>query len=61
MKWIEDRWENLVAAPHARWEEAEVSVALDDDGRILGARVDHVSDAGAYAGGPGVVGPRGRR
>ena len=59
VKWIEDRWENLVAAPHARWEEAEVSVALDDDGLILGARVDHVSDAGAYAGGPGVVGPAG--
>ncbi len=59
MKWIEDRWENLVAAPHARWEEAEVSIALDDDGHILGARVDHVSDAGAYAGGPGVVGPAG--
>jgi aerobic carbon-monoxide dehydrogenase large subunit len=59
VKWIEDRWENLVAAPHARWEEAEVSVALDDEGHILAARVDHVSDAGAYAGGPGVVGPSG--
>ena len=56
VKWIEDRWENLVSAPHARWEEAEASFALDDDGHILGARVDHVSDAGAYAGGPGVVG-----
>jgi carbon-monoxide dehydrogenase large subunit len=56
VKWIEDRWENLVAAPHARWEEAEAVLALDGEGRIVAARADHVADAGAYAGGPGAAG-----
>src|SRR5262249_40983034 len=51
LKWIEDRWENLVAAPHARSEEAEVSMALDADGHVLALRIDHVDDVGAYGGG----------
>jgi carbon-monoxide dehydrogenase large subunit len=56
VKWIEDRWENLVAAPHARWEEADVAIALDRDGHILAMHVDHIADAGAYAAGAGVGG-----
>ena len=38
VKWSEDRYENLVAAPHSRAEEAEVSIALDADGTFLRCR-----------------------
>jgi carbon-monoxide dehydrogenase large subunit len=50
VKWSEDRWENLVAAPHSRSEEAEVSIALTDDGTILAMQVQHIEDVGAYSG-----------
>jgi carbon-monoxide dehydrogenase large subunit len=53
VKWSEDRWENLVAAPHSRSEEAEVSIALDDDGGILAMQVEHIEDVGAYSTGGG--------
>jgi carbon-monoxide dehydrogenase large subunit len=53
VKWTEDRWENLVAAPHARADEAEVSVALDAHGNILAMQVEHIDDLGAYAAGGG--------
>ena len=33
---------------HARVDVATVKLALDDDGRILGAHLDHLEDAGAY-------------
>ena len=49
VKWIEDRSENLIAANQARAEVLEVSMALDADARILGCRVRHVEDVGAYA------------
>ncbi|MCQ3812392.1 MAG: xanthine dehydrogenase family protein molybdopterin-binding subunit [Acidimicrobiia bacterium] len=49
IKWIEDRSENLTAANQARAEVLEVSMALDDQARILGCRVRHVEDVGAYA------------
>src|SRR5204863_435718 len=50
VKWIEDRYENLVAAAHARIEQAEVSLALDDDGTLLAIKADHAVDVGAYGG-----------
>jgi carbon-monoxide dehydrogenase large subunit len=50
IKWIEDRWENLVAAPHAREERGAVSVAVDDEGLIQGIRADHVENVGCYGG-----------
>ena len=53
VKWSEDRYENLVAAPHSRAEEAEVSVALDDDGTITAMQVEHIDDLGAYSSGGG--------
>jgi carbon-monoxide dehydrogenase large subunit len=53
VKWVEDRWENLVAAPHSRAEEAEVSVALDADGTIVAMQVEHIDDLGAYSSGGG--------
>ncbi|MEX2253927.1 MAG: xanthine dehydrogenase family protein molybdopterin-binding subunit [Acidimicrobiia bacterium] len=58
IKWIEDRRENLLASNHARADVAQVDVAVDADGRLLGARLDHVEDCGAYPiGGNGGVGP----
>jgi len=53
VKWIEDRYENLMAAPHARREFAKVSVAADDDGKILAMKVDHYQDCGAFGGSGG--------
>ena len=51
VKWIEDRRENLVAAPHARAARKRKSrIALDDDGTILASQVDHVADVGAVPG-----------
>jgi len=48
VKWVEDRNENLLAGGHARAESATVSMAVDADGHILGARVSHLVDVGAY-------------
>jgi carbon-monoxide dehydrogenase large subunit len=58
VKWVEDRRENLLASNHARSDVAEVSLALDADGHILGAKFDHCEEAGAWpVGGAGGVGP----
>jgi carbon-monoxide dehydrogenase large subunit len=48
VKWIEDRRENLLSAGQARHDHAAAKMAFDADGTILGARIDHVSDVGAY-------------
>jgi aerobic carbon-monoxide dehydrogenase large subunit len=48
VKWIEDRRENLHAASSSRTERCTVTLAADDDGRVLGAAIDHLDDAGAY-------------
>lgn len=48
LKWIEDRQEHLLAAGQARHEHGEARIALDEDGRILAATLDHLQDAGAY-------------
>ena len=57
VKWIEDRRENLVAATSARTERCTVTMAADEDGRILGAQFDQLDDSGAYplSGSPGVM------
>ena len=58
IKWIEDRRENLIAAMHARSDIATVEVAVDAEGRLLAARLDHLEDCGAYpVGGHGGTGP----
>jgi aerobic carbon-monoxide dehydrogenase large subunit len=57
VKWIEDRRENLVAANHARVDRVTVSMALDAEGHILAATVDHLEDCGAFPmGGTGGTG-----
>ncbi len=48
VRWIEDRVENLTDGGHAREEEIEISIALDDDGRFRGLKVDLIMDQGAY-------------
>jgi carbon-monoxide dehydrogenase large subunit len=48
LKWIEDRRENLLAAGQARHEHATVRMALDAEGTLLAASIDHVQDVGAY-------------
>ena len=48
VKWIEDRRENLYAASQARDEIAELSIAFDDQGAILGMKMHYVEDVGAY-------------
>jgi len=48
VKWIEDRRENLLSGLHAREDRVTVGLALDDDGRILAARADFLTNAGAF-------------
>ena len=48
IKWIEDRRENLMASNSARVDRLRVTMAVDADGRILGAEIDHLSDSGSY-------------
>jgi len=55
IKWVEDRRENLIAAPHARNERGHVRIALDDAGVIQAMTVDHVGDVGAYPACPAVM------
>lgn len=47
--WVEDRSENLVAAPHAKEQLIESELALAADGTFLGLRTRIVGDAGAYS------------
>jgi carbon-monoxide dehydrogenase large subunit len=48
VRWIEDRNENLMAGGHARTEDMTLTVAVDDDGRILGMKAHHAEDVGAF-------------
>lgn len=48
VKWLEDRAEHAVAANHSRGMVWRAEMRADARGRILGARVEIVADAGAY-------------
>lgn len=48
VKWVEDRRENFAAAYQGRGLDADVEMAVDRDGRILGLRARLVADLGAY-------------
>jgi carbon-monoxide dehydrogenase large subunit len=56
VKWIEDRFEHLVATTHARDDHVDVEVAFDDDGRLRALRLTADRDTGAhfaiFGGGP---------
>ena len=48
VKWIETRRENIAATIHGRAQVGEVSVAVKNDGTILGLRYNVTADLGAY-------------
>ena len=47
--WVEDRRENLIAAPHAKEQVISAELALAADGEFLALRARIVGDAGAYS------------
>ena len=47
IKWIEERWENMLAY-HGRGYSAEVEAAARRDGTILGMRFRIIADVGGY-------------
>ncbi len=47
VKWVETRRENLLTTTHGRGQVADVDVAADRDGRLLGLRVRIIADLGA--------------
>ncbi|MCW2898560.1 MAG: aldehyde oxidase and xanthine dehydrogenase molybdopterin binding protein [Streptosporangiaceae bacterium] len=49
VRWIEDRYENLVAAPHGKEQLIEVELAMAEDGTFLALRSRIVGDPGAYS------------
>ena len=48
VKWVESRTENLISTGFARDYYMKGDLALTDEGRILGLRVDMLSDQGAF-------------
>ncbi len=58
VKWIEDRRENLIAMNHARESEADIEIACERDGTIIGLRGFVHTDMGAYMRTNGAVGAR---
>ena len=48
MNWTEDRPENFLAAYQGRGVEADLELALEADGRLLGLRAVLYADLGAY-------------
>ncbi len=48
VKWISDRSEAFVSDTHGRDHLSNLSLALDDDAKILGLRVSTVANMGAY-------------
>ena len=49
VRWVEDRLENLQAAPHAKEQIVDAELALAADGTFLAMRARIVGDAGAYS------------
>jgi carbon-monoxide dehydrogenase large subunit len=58
VRWIEDRREHLMASNHARQTDADVEIACDKDGRVLGLRGTIDIDIGAYVRTNGFTAPR---
>ncbi len=49
VKWVEDRFENMVASTHSRDQYIEVEVAFDAEGHITALSSDVWVDVGAYS------------
>jgi carbon-monoxide dehydrogenase large subunit len=55
VKWIADRAEGFMTDTHGRDQTLTVQLALDEEGRILGLKLDQIYNVGAYlAAGAGV-------
>ncbi len=52
LKWIEDRYENLIAANQAREAEMTLLTAFDADGRLIASHGDYSCNNGACPQGP---------
>jgi len=48
LKWIEDRYENLISANQSREQEMTLQVAFDNDGKLLASHGDYSCNVGAY-------------
>ena len=48
VRWVEERGESLMAAPHARDQRHHIAVAADRDGRIVALRDDVLVNFGAF-------------
>jgi carbon-monoxide dehydrogenase large subunit len=48
VRWTQDRRENLMADQHCREDVATVTMAADEDGHILGTKVEFVEGGGAF-------------
>src|SRR5438067_1565724 len=48
VKWVEDRREHFLSIAHSRECDADIEIALDRDGTMLGLRGDVWCDIGAY-------------
>ena len=49
VRWVEDRRENLTAAPHAKQQTVHTEIAVAEDGTFLAMRSRVIGDAGAYS------------
>lgn len=58
VKWIESRYEHLMATDQGRGVRAKMKVYADRQGKVKGLRADVLVDAGAYPIGGGVWTPR---
>lgn len=48
VKWVSDRTEHFLADAHGRDNKVTASLAMNDDGRILGLKIDLLANMGAY-------------
>ncbi|PHR17436.1 MAG: carbon monoxide dehydrogenase [Hoeflea sp.] len=48
VKWVSDRTEHFLADAHGRDNKVTASLALSDEGRILGLKIDVMANMGAY-------------
>jgi aerobic carbon-monoxide dehydrogenase large subunit len=48
VRWVEERSENMLALPHGRAQEQELTIGGSRDGKVEAFRLQMVQDAGAY-------------
>jgi carbon-monoxide dehydrogenase large subunit len=58
VKWIESRYEHLMATDQGRGVRAKMKLYADREAKVLGLKADLLVDAGAYPVGSGVWAPR---